>query len=64
MQTNKNTTLNGTAELTAKEVRLIGPRARLALETLEREGVSLRKALKRNREAQAHLAVIVGLLSD
>ncbi len=40
---------------------MIGPRAIIVLEQLEDEARRLRKMLKRNLEAQAHMAVIVGL---
>ena len=47
--------------LTEKDARLIRPRAMMTLELLEKEGCRLRKAMKRNKEAQQHVALIVGL---
>lgn len=46
---------------TPRDLTLIGPRAVILLDYLEAEDRKLRKALKRNRAMQEHLAVIVAL---
>lgn len=44
--------------------RMVSAKAKIVLRALEREERRLKKALKRNREAQMHIATIVGLASD
>lgn len=46
-----------------RDLRVIGPRARVALDLLERDAIRLRKALKRNAKAREALGVVVALTS-
>ena len=62
-QTNTTPPTEATPEPTERDLTMIGPRAVIALEALEAQARSLRKALKRNRRAQEALAVIACLTS-
>lgn len=50
--------------LVKRDKNICATHAKIAMQLLEAESEQLRKALKRNQEAQAHLATVLALNND